>query len=87
LDRIQINLDNPYSCFEALHKKFSGSRYLLSLMQHLLLIPDDRHSHEAYFRLVDECATQVLLPSGGYDSDFTQPFAIDVDLILGTFQG
>lgn len=58
--------------------------YFLSILQHLLFIRDDVLIRPAYFKLIEECVTQIVLHKGGFDPDFsaTKRFQIDVEPLI-----
>ncbi|ESO99100.1 hypothetical protein LOTGIDRAFT_142208 [Lottia gigantea] len=58
--------------------------YFLSILQHLLSIRDDIYSRPQYYKLIEECVTQIVLHRSGVDPDFraTQRFEIDVEPLL-----
>ncbi|KOB72167.1 putative diaphanous, partial [Operophtera brumata] len=58
--------------------------YLQSILQHLLYIKDDELIRPAFYKLIEECITQIVLHKNGYDPDFrlTQRFNIDVQPLI-----
>ena len=58
--------------------------YFLSILQHLVCIRDDLHIRPAYYKLIEECVSQVILHKSGYDPDFraTKRFQIDVEPLI-----
>ena len=44
--------------------------YFLSILQHLLYIRDDFQVKPAYYKLVEECVSQIVLHKSGCDPDF-----------------
>merc|ERR1712142_345117 len=52
--------------------------------QHLLCIRDDYYARPAYYKLVEECVSQIVLHKSGFDPDFraTKRFEIDVEPLV-----
>ncbi|XP_065058527.1 protein diaphanous homolog 2-like isoform X2 [Rhopilema esculentum] len=70
---IAIHLDDPdevYKLVKTVNKDTASEQYFLSVLQHLLLIRDDVYARPQYFKLIDECVSQVVLQRSGYDPDF-----------------
>ncbi|XP_027043261.1 protein diaphanous homolog 1-like [Pocillopora damicornis] len=51
----------------------------LSILQHLLLIRDDVYARPQYYKLIEECISQIVLHRGGVDPDFGHK-RIDIDV-------
>lgn len=51
----------------------------LSILQHLLLIRDDVYARPQYYKLIEECISQIVLHRGGVDPDFALK-RIDIDV-------
>ena len=62
----------------------SAEPFFLSILQHLLCIRDDIHIKPAYYKLIEECISQIVLHKSGYDPDFrgTKRFHIDVEPLI-----
>ena len=62
----------------------SAEPFFLSILQHLLCIRDDIHIKPAYYKLIEECVSQIVLHKSGYDPDFrgTKRFHIDVEPLI-----
>ncbi|CAL1526820.1 unnamed protein product [Lymnaea stagnalis] len=54
--------------------------YFLSILQHLLLIRDDIFARPQYYKLIEECITQIVLHRSGCDPDFRQTKRFDIDV-------
>ena len=61
-------------------KETRAEEHFLSILQHLLLIRNDRFIREQYFKLIDECVSQIVLHRDGTDPDFTYRKRLDLDL-------
>ncbi|XP_055958630.1 protein diaphanous homolog 2-like [Patella vulgata] len=85
-DNIRLELDDPEACFKIIINTVGNTvaePYFLSILQHLLSIRDDTYSRPQYYKLIEECVTQIVLHRNGVDPDFkTQRFEIDVEPLL-----
>ena len=54
------------------------------MLQHLVCIRDDAQTRPAYYKLIEECVSQIVLHKSGCDPDFraTQRFNIDVEPLI-----
>ncbi|KAK6325863.1 hypothetical protein J4Q44_G00052050 [Coregonus suidteri] len=60
--------------------KDSGAEiYFLSILQHLMLIRNDYFVRPQYFKIIEECVSQIVLHRSGTDPDFTYRKRLDVD--------
>ena len=88
-DNINFQLEDAQDCFSILFnssKNTPSEMFLLSILQHLLVIRDDPFARPAYFRLIEECVSQIVLHKDGYDPDFRhgKKVEIDVDNVIAT---
>ncbi|XP_059150637.1 protein diaphanous homolog 2-like isoform X2 [Physella acuta] len=88
-DNISMEIEDPRACFNLILSSVSNTvaePYFLSILQHLLLIRDDLFARPQYYKLIEECITQIVLHRSGCDPDFrlTQRFEIDVEPLLNT---
>ncbi|XP_063219909.1 protein diaphanous-like [Bacillus rossius redtenbacheri] len=86
-DHVRLELDEINDCFEVVKNLVmdtSAEPYLLSILQHLLFIRDDALLRPAYFKLIEECVSQIVLHRGGCDPDFraNRRFQIDVQPLI-----
>ncbi|XP_022824018.1 protein diaphanous-like [Spodoptera litura] len=86
-DDVRVDFNDVNECFELVKNLVMDTPaepYLLSILQHLLYIRDDELIRPAYYKLVEECITQIVLHKNGYDPDFraTQRFNIDVQPLI-----
>uniref|UniRef100_I3JBL6 Diaphanous related formin 1 n=1 Tax=Oreochromis niloticus TaxID=8128 RepID=I3JBL6_ORENI len=75
LDDIRMEMEYPSNgdIFEILVNTVKDSKaegHFLSLMQHLLLIRNDYLARPQYYKLIDECISQIVLHRNGTDPDF-----------------
>ncbi|KAK6645426.1 hypothetical protein RUM43_001703 [Polyplax serrata] len=80
---VRLEFDDVNECFEMLKNMVMESPaepYFLSILQHLLFIRDDHLIRPAYYKLIEECISQIVLHKGGCDPDFraNRRFQIDV---------
>ncbi|XP_023337546.1 protein diaphanous isoform X3 [Eurytemora carolleeae] len=86
-DNIRLELDDVNECFELIKNLVLDSPaepYFLSILQHLVCIRDDAQIRPAYYKLIEECVSQIVLHKSGCDPDFraTQRFNIDVEPLI-----
>ncbi|XP_060808881.1 protein diaphanous isoform X2 [Amyelois transitella] len=86
-DDVRVDFNDANECFELVKNLVldtPAEPYLLSILQHLLFIRDDELIRPAYYKLIEECVTQIVLHKNGYDPDFraTQRFNIDVQPLI-----
>ncbi|KAG7272589.1 hypothetical protein CRUP_003511 [Coryphaenoides rupestris] len=60
-------------------KDSSAENYFLSILQHLMLIRNDYLARPQYFKIIEECVSQIVLHRSGNDPDFTYRKRLDVD--------
>ncbi|KAG7201503.1 hypothetical protein KM043_004258 [Ampulex compressa] len=88
-DHVRLELDDVNDCFEVVKNmvmETSAEPYFLSILQHLLFIRDDALVRPAYYKLIEECVSQIVLHRSGCDPDFsaTKRFQIDVQPLIDT---
>lgn len=85
-DNVRLEMDDMNDCFEVLKNlvvETSSEPYLLSILQHLLYIRDDFVYRPAYFQLIEECVSQIVLHKAGCDPNFeNRNFHIDTAVLL-----
>ncbi|XP_032678760.1 protein diaphanous isoform X4 [Odontomachus brunneus] len=86
-DNVRLELDDINDCFEVVKHivlDTSAEPYFLSILQHLLFIRDDVLVRPAYYKLIEECISQIVLHRSGCDPDFsaTRRFQIDVQPLI-----
>ncbi|XP_010224807.1 PREDICTED: protein diaphanous homolog 1, partial [Tinamus guttatus] len=73
LDEIRIEMDDFSEVFQLLLNTVKDSKaepFFLSILQHLLLIRNDYEARPQYYKLIDECVSQIVLYKNGADPDF-----------------
>ncbi|XP_012224016.1 protein diaphanous isoform X2 [Linepithema humile] len=88
-DNVRLELDDVNDCFEVVKNMVmdtSAEPYFLSILQHLLFVRDDTQIRPAYYKLIEECISQIVLHRSGCDPDFsaTKRFQIDVQPLIDT---
>ncbi|KAK9766409.1 hypothetical protein K7432_004545, partial [Basidiobolus ranarum] len=82
------DMSDPSEVFHAVLESVANTKgysYLLSILQHLLIIRDDDNNEEnriKYFELADTLITQMVLDRRGYDQDFSTTYGVSVESIL-----
>ncbi|XP_029581822.1 protein diaphanous homolog 2 isoform X3 [Salmo trutta] len=82
LDDIRAEMDDMGEVYHLLSNmvKDTGSEtYFLSILQHLLLIRNDYYIRPQYYKVIEECVSQVVLHRSGMDPDFGYRERLDVD--------
>ncbi|XP_074838956.1 protein diaphanous homolog 3 [Carettochelys insculpta] len=83
LEDIRSELDEANDVYNMVWntvKDTSAEGYFLSILQHLLLIRNDFFIRPQYFKLIDECVSQIVLHRSGTDPDFTYRKKLDINL-------
>ncbi|GAB1604558.1 protein diaphanous homolog 2-like isoform X1, partial [Argonauta hians] len=86
-ENVKIELSNIDDCYGLLMNSINStpcSNYFLSILQHFLLVRDESNVKLQYFRLIEECVSQIVLHKHGMDPDFsyTKKFDMDVEVLL-----
>ncbi|XP_042316811.1 protein diaphanous homolog 3 isoform X2 [Sceloporus undulatus] len=82
LEDIRSELDEVNDVYNVLWntvKDTSAEGSFLSILQHLLLIRNDYCIRPLYFKLIEECISQIVLHRSGVDPDFSYRKRLDVD--------
>ncbi|XP_051528152.1 LOW QUALITY PROTEIN: protein diaphanous homolog 3 [Myxocyprinus asiaticus] len=82
LEDIRSELDDIGDVFNVLYstvKETDAECYFLSILQHLLLVRNDYFTRPQYFKIIEECVSQIVLHRSGTDPDFTYRKRLDVD--------
>uniref|UniRef100_A0A673M8V8 Protein diaphanous homolog 2-like n=1 Tax=Sinocyclocheilus rhinocerous TaxID=307959 RepID=A0A673M8V8_9TELE len=82
LDDIRAEMEYPFYLYHLLSNmvKDTGSEpYFLSIIQHLLLIRNDYYIRPQYYKVIEECVSQIVLHRSGMDPDFAYRERLDVD--------
>ncbi|NWI53339.1 DIAP2 protein, partial [Calyptomena viridis] len=60
-------------------KDTSSENYFLSILQHFLLIRNDYYVRPQYYKIIEECVSQIVLHCSGVDPDFKYRGRMDVN--------
>ncbi|XP_072446342.1 protein diaphanous homolog 1-like [Chiloscyllium punctatum] len=86
LEDIRIEMEDVNEVFQMLLNTVKDSKaeqYFLSILQHLLLIRNDYQARPQYYKLLDECVSQVVLQKNGADPDFKcRKVSVDVEHLI-----
>lgn len=85
LDDIHAEMDDMNEVYHLLSnmvRDTAAEPYLLSILQHLMLIRNDYYIRPQYYKVIEECVAQVVLHRSGMDPDFGYRERLDVDLTL-----
>uniref|UniRef100_A0A8L0DUV7 Diaphanous related formin 3 n=1 Tax=Oncorhynchus mykiss TaxID=8022 RepID=A0A8L0DUV7_ONCMY len=82
LEDIKSELDDVGDVFnvvQSMVKDTGAEVYFLSILQHLMLIRNDYFVRPQYFKIIEECLSQIVLHRSGTDPDFSYRKRLDVD--------
>ncbi|XP_060732155.1 protein diaphanous homolog 3 isoform X1 [Tachysurus vachellii] len=82
LEDIRSEFDDVGDVFNtvfSLVKDTASEMHFLSILQHLLLIRNDYFVRPQYFKIIEECVSQIVLHRSGTDPDFSYRKRLDVD--------
>ncbi|CAG0878556.1 unnamed protein product, partial [Darwinula stevensoni] len=80
-ENIRVELEDSKDCFELVRQMIADTpaeSSFLSILQHLAYIRDDFVARTAYFRLLEEVVSQIVLHRTGCDPNF-EKFRVDHD--------
>uniref|UniRef100_A0A4W3H278 Diaphanous-related formin 3 n=1 Tax=Callorhinchus milii TaxID=7868 RepID=A0A4W3H278_CALMI len=72
-------ISDVYNILSYSVKDTGAETYFLSILQHLLLIRNDYFVRPQYFKIIEECVSQIVLHRSATDPDFTYRKRLDVD--------
>ncbi|XP_078544551.1 protein diaphanous homolog 2 isoform X2 [Lissotriton helveticus] len=82
LGDIRAEMDDMNEVYHLLFnmlKDTASENYFLSILQHLLLIRNDYFVRPQYYKIIEECTSQIVLHCSGMDPDFKYRGRLDVD--------
>ncbi|XP_023591402.1 protein diaphanous homolog 1 isoform X2 [Trichechus manatus latirostris] len=86
LDDIRMEMDDFSEVFQILLNTVKDSKaetHFLSILQHLLLIRNDYEARPQYYKLIEECISQIVLHKNGADPDFKcRHLQIDIEGLI-----
>ncbi|XP_011369415.1 protein diaphanous homolog 2 [Pteropus vampyrus] len=83
LNDIRAEMDDMNEVYHLLYnmlKDTAAEHYLLSILQHFLLIRNDYYIRPQYYKIIEECVSQIVLHCSGMDPDFKYRQRLDIDL-------
>ncbi|XP_072812901.1 protein diaphanous homolog 2 isoform X4 [Vicugna pacos] len=82
LNDIRAEMDDMNEVYHLLYnmlKDTPAENYLLSILQHFLLIRNDYYIRPQYYKIIEECVSQIVLHCSGMDPDFKYRQRLDID--------
>ncbi|KAM6253567.1 protein diaphanous homolog 2 [Porphyrio hochstetteri] len=82
LNDIKAEMEDVNEVFHLLYnmlKDTASENYFLSILQHFLLIRNDYYVRPQYYKIIEECVSQIVLHCSGTDPDFKCRGRMDVD--------
>ncbi|XP_055499870.1 protein diaphanous homolog 2 isoform X1 [Leucoraja erinacea] len=73
------DMNEVYHLLSNMVKDTSAETFFLSILQHLLLIRNDYYIRPQYYKIIEECISQIVLHRNGTDPDFEYRKRLDVD--------
>ncbi|KAM7160743.1 protein diaphanous homolog 2 isoform 3-T3 [Macrochelys suwanniensis] len=73
LNDIRAEMDDMNEVYHLLYnmlKDTASENYFLSILQHLLLVRNDYYVRTQYYKIIEECISQIILHCSGMDPDF-----------------
>nr|XP_023405812.1 protein diaphanous homolog 1 isoform X2 [Loxodonta africana] len=86
LEDIRMEMDDFSEVFQILLNTVKDSKaetHFLSILQHLLLVRNDYEARPQYYKLIEECISQIVLHKNGADPDFKcRHLQIDIEGLI-----
>ncbi|XP_021069965.1 protein diaphanous homolog 1 isoform X1 [Mus pahari] len=86
LDDIRMEMDDFGEVFQIILNTVKDSKaepHFLSILQHLLLVRNDYEARPQYYKLIEECVSQIVLHKNGTDPDFKcRHLQIDIERLV-----
>ncbi|XP_061454159.1 protein diaphanous homolog 2 isoform X2 [Rhineura floridana] len=82
LSDIRVEMDDVNEVYHLLYnmlRETASENYFLSILQHFLLIRNDYYVRPQYYKIIEECVSQIVLHCSGMDPDFKCRGRLDVD--------
>ncbi|XP_060126190.1 protein diaphanous homolog 2 isoform X3 [Zootoca vivipara] len=82
LSDIKVEMDDVNEVYHLLYnmlRETASENYFLSILQHFLLIRNDYYVRPQYYKIIEECISQIVLHCSGMDPDFKCRGRLDVD--------
>ncbi|MXQ90941.1 hypothetical protein E5288_WYG005424 [Bos mutus] len=95
LDDIRMEMEYPFTDWVEDRQQFifqillntvkdsKAEQHFLSILQHLLLVRNDYEARPQYYKLIEECISQIVLHKNGADPDFKcRHLQIDIEGLI-----
>uniref|UniRef100_A0A8K9XJ12 Diaphanous related formin 3 n=1 Tax=Oncorhynchus mykiss TaxID=8022 RepID=A0A8K9XJ12_ONCMY len=79
LNPVCTDVGDVFNVVQSMVKDTGAEVYFLSILQHLMLIRNDYFVRPQYFKIIEECLSQIVLHRSGTDPDFSYRKRLDVD--------
>uniref|UniRef100_A0A671Q3G6 Protein diaphanous homolog 3-like n=1 Tax=Sinocyclocheilus anshuiensis TaxID=1608454 RepID=A0A671Q3G6_9TELE len=79
LNTVRTDIGDVFNVLYSSVKDTSTESHFLSILQHLLLVRNDYFTQPQYFKIIEECVSQIVLHRSGTDPDFAYRKRLDVD--------
>uniref|UniRef100_A0A8C3J439 Protein diaphanous homolog 2 n=1 Tax=Calidris pygmaea TaxID=425635 RepID=A0A8C3J439_9CHAR len=79
LNNVCTDVNEVFHLLYNMLKDTSSENYFLSILQHFLLIRNDYYVRPQYYKIIEECVSQIVLHCSGMDPDFKCRGRMDVD--------
>uniref|UniRef100_A0A8C1J1E5 Diaphanous-related formin 3 n=1 Tax=Cyprinus carpio TaxID=7962 RepID=A0A8C1J1E5_CYPCA len=79
LNTVRTDIGDVFNVLYSSVKDTSAENHFLSILQHLLLVRNDYFAQPQYFKIIEECVSQIVLHRSGTDPDFAYRKRLDVD--------
>uniref|UniRef100_A0A8C6JVX5 Uncharacterized protein n=1 Tax=Melopsittacus undulatus TaxID=13146 RepID=A0A8C6JVX5_MELUD len=79
LNNVCTDVNEVFHLLYNMLKDTSSENYFLSILQHFLLIRSDYYVRPQYYKIIEECVSQIVLHCSGMDPDFKCRGRMDVD--------
>ncbi|KAB0344163.1 hypothetical protein FD754_021089, partial [Muntiacus muntjak] len=76
---LSTDMNEVYHLLYNMLKDTAAENYLLSILQHFLLIRNDYYIRPQYYKIIEECVSQIVLHCSGMDPDFKYRQRLDID--------
>ncbi|TRZ07725.1 hypothetical protein HGM15179_019382, partial [Zosterops borbonicus] len=79
LNNVCTDVSEVFHLLHNMVKDTSSENYFLSILQHFLLIRNDYYVRPQYYKIIEECVSQIVLHCSGMDPDFKYRGRMDIN--------
>uniref|UniRef100_A0A8C9MIH2 Protein diaphanous homolog 2 n=1 Tax=Serinus canaria TaxID=9135 RepID=A0A8C9MIH2_SERCA len=79
LNNVCTDVSEVFHLLYNMLKDTSSENYFLSILQHFLLIRNDYYVRPQYYKIIEECVSQIVLHCSGMDPDFKYRGRMDIN--------